>query len=338
MILGRVVLPASAVLLAIALAWHSVQTMAVRAGSAAEARGVPAGPAVRRSRRVTAEGRVATYPGGEVTVGTEVLGTIVRMPAREKAAVPQGRAAGAVAGRRGARLAARGASRLTEAEVGLRLERARSRLDRILPRLAASRLRPRFGATRSRPRRPAATRPARPSTASQAEAARYRILAPIDGVVIARYADPGETVAPASPLLTIADLSRLRVEAEVDEFDIPRIAPNADATITAEGYPGPGWRGRVEEIADAVVPRQTRPEDPGRPADTRVLLVRIAFLEKTPLMLGQRVEVEIARAEGDRRAPDVTDHDAGDQRSSRWRRPRAPWPSSHPWRRRASRR
>ena len=72
------------------------------------------------------------------------------------------------------------------------------------------------------------------------------------------------------------------------------------ATITAEGYPGPGWRGRVEEVADAVVPRRTRPEDPGRPADTRVLLVRIAFLKTTPLKLGQRVEVEIARAEGGR--------------------------------------
>ena len=73
------------------------------------------------------------------------------------------------------------------------------------------------------------------------------------------------------------------------------IAADAPATISAEGYPGPGWRGRVEEIADAVGPRRTRPEDPGRPADTRVLLVRIAFLEKTPLKLGQRVEVGIVR-------------------------------------------
>ena len=134
-----------------------------------------------------------------------------------------------------------------------------------------------------------------------AEAARYRILALIDGIIIARHADAGETVAPAAPLVTIADLTRLRVEAEVDEFDIPHIAPNAAATISAEGYTGLVWRGRVEEIADAVVPRRTRPEDPGRPADTRVLLVRIAFLEKNPLKLGQRVEVEIARAEDGRR-------------------------------------
>lgn len=78
-------------------------------------------------------------------------------------------------------------------------------------------------------------------------------------------------------------------------------APNAAATISAEGYSGLVWRGRVEEIADAVVPRRTRPEDPGRPADTRVLLVRIALLDKTPLKLGQRVEVEITRAAHGRR-------------------------------------
>jgi RND family efflux transporter MFP subunit len=299
MIMGRVLLPASAVLLVIVLAWHAVQTMAVRAGAAATGRGAPSGPPDASAGRVAAEGRVATYPGAEVTVGTEVLGTIVRMPAREQAAVRRGellvqlRDDEVKASLREAR------SRLTEAEVALRLEKARSGLDRVLP---AIRLQPpqppearRDALTAAEARRDAARAA---FDRLEAEAAKYRILAPIDGVVIARHADPGETVAPAAPLLTIADLSRLRVEAEVDEFDISRIAPDAPATISAEGYPGPGWRGRVEEVADAIIPRQTRPEDPGRPADTRVLLVRIAFLENNPLKLGQRVEVEIARPEG----------------------------------------
>ncbi len=43
--------------------------------------------------------------------------------------------------------------------------------------------------------------------------------------------------------------------------------------------------------------RALRPLDPGRPSDTRVLLVKIAFAEKTPLKLGQRVEVEIETGE-----------------------------------------
>jgi hypothetical protein len=51
--------------------------------------------------------------------------------------------------------------------------------------------------------------------------------------------------------------------------------------------------GKIEEIPDSVVARKLKPEDPGRPTDTRVLLVKVALLEKTPLKLGQRVEMEI---------------------------------------------
>ena len=53
------------------------------------------------------------------------------------------------------------------------------------------------------------------------------------------------------------------------------------------------FRGEVEEIADAVVPRQIRPEDPGRSGDTRVLRVKVAFREPCTLKLGQRVEIAI---------------------------------------------
>jgi hypothetical protein len=50
----------------------------------------------------------------------------------------------------------------------------------------------------------------------------------------------------------------------------------------------------VEEIPDTVVGRRLKPQDPGKPEDTRVLLVKIAFQEPTPLKLGQRVEIRIA--------------------------------------------
>src|SRR5262249_42238011 len=140
MFLGRVLLPTAAVLLAMALAWHSLRSWAVRAGAGAgpawvQAAGAKdtAAVAIAAPVGVTAEGRVVAYPGAEVNVGAEVLGTIVRMPAREKVAVRKGdllvelRADEVQAGLRAAR------ARLTEAEVGLRLERARAGLDRILP-------------------------------------------------------------------------------------------------------------------------------------------------------------------------------------------------------------
>jgi HlyD family secretion protein len=98
----------------------------------------------------------------------------------------------------------------------------------------------------------------------------------------------------AAPLVTVADLTRVRVEAEVDEIDLGGMAVGAEATVTAEGFPGLSWRGRVEEVPDVVVGRHIRPEDTSRPVDTRVLLVKVALLEPTPLKLGQRVDVRIS--------------------------------------------
>jgi hypothetical protein len=54
------------------------------------------------------------------------------------------------------------------------------------------------------------------------------------------------------------------------------------------------WNGTVEEIPDSVVGRRTRPADPGRPIDARVLPVKISLAGQAPLKLGQRVDVGIA--------------------------------------------
>ncbi len=297
MVLGRILLPASAVVLLVGVAWNAV------APGKADRDRPTSGPVERRAEvRVTAEGRVVAYPGGEVTVGSEVLGTIVAMPARERQTVRRGELLAQLRDDEVRASLAEARLRLTESEAALKVERARAGLDRLLPGFGLSRP----GAVPSPMRNDLLTAyQARRDAARaaidrlEADSARYRIVAPIDGVVIGRHADPGETVSPAAPIVTIADLKRLHVEAEVDEFDIPRLAVDASAIVRATGYRPEGWRGRVEEVADAVVPRRGRPEDPARPADTRVLVVRIELLEATPLRLGQRVEVEIG-ADDDR--------------------------------------
>jgi HlyD family secretion protein len=126
-----------------------------------------------------------------------------------------------------------------------------------------------------------------------------RIIAPIDGVVTERHTHAGETVEVAARIVTIADLNRIRIEAEVDEFDTGRVTLGAGVLISAEGFPGALWKGKVEEIPDAVVARRNRPEDPGRPIDSRVLPVKITFSEPTPLKLRQRIEVQILAGEMD---------------------------------------
>jgi HlyD family secretion protein len=294
MFLGRVILPAIGLFVAVGVTWHSFRKVTARTEVISV--GESGRSAARATGRIIAEGRVVAYPGAQVNVGTEVLGTIINMPARETVAVRKGdllvelRSDDVKASLREAHY------RLIEAETGVRLLRARYQLDRVFPALTSKTQQPADNRLDEH-----AVAQARRDAAKaavdrlEAESAKFRISAPIDGVVIARHADPGETVTPGSSLVTIADLSRLRVEAEVDEFDISGVALGAKATITVEGYPGKVWQSKVEEIADAVAPRQTRPEDPGRLSDTRVLRVRLALLEHNPLKLGQHVEVDIVR-------------------------------------------
>jgi multidrug resistance efflux pump len=94
-------------------------------------------------------------------------------------------------------------------------------------------------------------------------------------------------------VVTIADLNRLRVEAEADEADAGALAKGAAVAITSEGYAGRSWSGTVEEIADSVTLRKLKPQDPSRPTDTRIVSVKVAFAERTPLKLGTTVELRI---------------------------------------------
>ena len=108
------------------------------------------------------------------------------------------------------------------------------------------------------------------------------------------HVEPGEGINAHTALATLADLNRVRIEAEVDEYDAGRGQNGARVRITAEGFPAKSWNGIVEEVPDGVVEKGLQPRDPSRPVDVRVLRVKIALTNATPLKLGQRVAVEIA--------------------------------------------
>ena len=244
---------------------------------------------------VAAEGRIVAYPGAEVVVGTEVAGLIVRLTVKEKSAV---RAGDVIAELSSADLRASRAeadARVAEAEADIRFYDREVRRDQAL--LARHATSPQNldvnvrGLELARARRDAALAG---RDRLDALIAKTRITAPIDGVVTARHVLLGEIAEPGRAVVTIADLNRLRIEAEVDEFDTARVALGASVSITAEGYGSTAWRGTVEEIPDSVVGRRTRPADPGRPIDVRVLPVKIALAEPSPLKLGQRIDVEIS--------------------------------------------
>ena len=82
------------------------------------------------------------------------------------------------------------------------------------------------------------------------------ILAPVDGVVVSRQVDVGQTVAASlqAPILfTIAqDLTRMQVETSVDEADIGRIKLADRASFTVDAFPGETFAGTVRQIRKAA--------------------------------------------------------------------------------------
>ena len=79
-----------------------------------------------------------------------------------------------------------------------------------------------------------------------------KIMSPIDGVVVDRQYDVGQTVAAsfsAPTLFSIAqDLTKMQVQADVDQSDIGRIAVGQTARFTVDSYPDQEFRGRISQI------------------------------------------------------------------------------------------
>ncbi len=78
-----------------------------------------------------------------------------------------------------------------------------------------------------------------------------RIVSPIDGVIASVSTQEGETIAAgltAPTFVTIIDLSRLQVDALVDETDIGRVKVGQSATFTVDSYPDEEFSGTVTAI------------------------------------------------------------------------------------------
>jgi HlyD family secretion protein len=97
----------------------------------------------------------------------------------------------------------------------------------------------------------------------ETDIAKTRILSPVDGIVLKRNAEPGQTVASslqAPVLFTLAeDLARMQLEAAVDEADIGAVRTGQKASFTVDAYPGQSFPAVIEtieyspEVTDNVV-------------------------------------------------------------------------------------
>jgi macrolide-specific efflux system membrane fusion protein len=122
-----------------------------------------------------------------------------------------------------------------------------------------------------------------------------QISSPMDGMVIQRGIENGETVTPGvqatfegKPLLTIGDLSSLVVKAEFNQIDVARIELGQKVTLTLDALPGRTFDGKITKIApastqpkgkdievfpvEATVEGDSKGVRPGMTADLRVHL------------------------------------------------------------------
>lgn len=92
---------------------------------------------------------------------------------------------------------------------------------------------------------------------AQIDLARCTIYAPVDGIVVSRNVDVGQTVAASmtAPILfTIAgDLSEMHIEANVSEADIGGVREGMEATFTVDAFPDRTFHGKVVQVRFAPI-------------------------------------------------------------------------------------
>lgn len=115
--------------------------------------------------------------------------------------------------------------------------------------------------------------------------AEMALIAPMDGVVLRKDGEIGESVFANQTLFWVGDPGRLWITAEVDEEDIARVKPGQRVLIKADAFPGEVLQGTVGEITPK-----------GDPIN-KSYRVRVALPGNTPLRIGMTTEVNIVARE-----------------------------------------
>lgn len=210
-------------------------------------------PVLRDDVRVTVTATGTLKAVTMVEVGTQVSGTIAALYADFNSQVTKGQVI----------------ARLDTTLLHASLQDARSALERVsaLDQQAAAelkRMRSLFGRELvSQAELDQAVAAARVAAANMTSARagvdrakinlRYAIiLSPIDGIVLSRAVELGQTVAASFSTPTLfslaGDLREMRVQASVDEADIGKVKEGQTATFTVDAYPEETFRGSVEQV------------------------------------------------------------------------------------------
>lgn len=129
-----------------------------------------------------------------------------------------------------------------------------------------------------------------------------KILSPIEGVVVARQYDIGQTVAAsfqAPTLFTIAqDLTKMQVQADVDQADIGKIRVGQTASFTVDAYPEQSFKGEISQVRLNATANQNVITYP-------VILTVDNAEEKLRPQMTANVTIEVEKAENVLRVPNA---------------------------------
>jgi hypothetical protein len=93
--------------------------------------------------------------------------------------------------------------------------------------------------------------------AAQVNLAYTKIVSPVDGMVITRYIDVGQTVVSSlqsSTLFLIGkDMSKMQVDTNVSEADVGEVQPGQKAAFTVQAYPKRTFIGKVRQVREGPI-------------------------------------------------------------------------------------
>ncbi len=75
------------------------------------------------------------------------------------------------------------------------------------------------------------------------------VVSPIKGVVLSKNVEPGEYVAPGTPVVTVADLEHIWLRAYIDEPDLGRVKLGQKVRVRTDTYPGKIYEGKISFIS-----------------------------------------------------------------------------------------
>lgn len=110
------------------------------------------------------------------------------------------------------------------------------------------------------------------------------VRAPFAATVIDTKIEVGEATAPGAPILMLADVSRLHVDAEIDEADLARIKVGMPADVSLDALPGERVRGKVSSIAPSVA-RDLR--------GGRSVAIDVELVPDSRLLVGMSADVDV---------------------------------------------